>query len=258
MTTAAIRIGHLYPRHMNLYGDRGNILCLQNRCRWRGIETTLTAIEVGEPVDPEAYDLIFVGGGPDREQQRVADDLLGLKADGLRDAAGQGVVVLAVCGGYQLLGHYYRPGEGDDLPGLGLLDLHTEHPGPKVPRCIGNLTATWQTATLVGFENHGGRTFLGPACLPLAKVQHGFGNNGQDGSEGGQQGTVYGTYLHGSFLPKNPEFTDHLLAQALTHAGHDAAPLLTPLDDGLELRARDAAIRLAGEKQDNGLFGWRI
>ena len=253
----AVRIAHLYPRHMNLYGDRGNVLCLQNRCRWRGIDVTVTDVEVGDPLDPDAFDLIFVGGGPDREQQRVAGDLLGRKAAPLRTAVERGVVLLAVCGGYQLLGRYYRPGEGADLPGLGLLDLTTEHPGHQTARCIGNLTATWGDTTLVGFENHGGRTHLGPGCRPLAHVTKGFGNNGQDGTEGAMQGSVYGTYLHGSFLPKNPVFTDHLLAQALQHAGAAHGPL-APLDDTLELRANATAVRLASERLNTGLFGWRI
>ncbi len=255
MTT--LRIGHLYPRHMNLYGDRGNLVCLVNRCRWRGIDVTVEPIGLGDAIDPDRYDLIFVGGGPDREQGRVADDLLSLKADALRAAVERRVVLLAVCGGYQLLGRYYRPGDGADLPGLGLLDLHTEHPGHKVQRCIGNLTATWNGATLVGFENHGGRTHLGPAATPLATVMQGWGNNGVDRTEGATQGTVYGTYLHGSFLPKNPAFTDHLLAQALAHAG--AAPgLLTPLDDSIELRAQETAVRLAGERQSTGFLSWKI
>lgn len=255
MTT--LRIGHLYPRHMNLYGDRGNVLCLVNRCRWRGIDVSVTSIGPGHSMDPAVLDLIFVGGGPDREQGRVADDLLQHKAAALRQAAADGVAMLAVCGGYQLLGRYYRPGEGETLPGLGLLDVHTEHPGHGVARCIGNLTATWNGHTLVGFENHGGRTHLGPDAAPLAQVTRGFGNNGSDGTEGATQGTVFGTYLHGSFLPKNPAFADHLLAIALTHAG--ASPsLLTPLDDGLELRAQQSAVLLAHEKRSNGVFGWRI
>jgi len=253
-----LRIGHLYPHHMNLYGDRGNILCLENRCRWRGIPVAITAVELGDAIDPSGFDLVFVGGGPDREQQRVADDLLHRKADGLRRAVEQGTVVLAVCGGYQLLGRYYHPAEGPDLPGLGLLDVYTEHPGPKVARCIGNLTATWGDATLVGFENHGGRTFLGPGCQPLATVVKGYGNNGQDGGEGAVAGSVYGTYLHGSLLPKNPAFADHLLAEALRHAGEDPAAHLTPLDDALEHRAHATAVRLASERPNTGLFGWRI
>jgi len=255
MTT--IRIGHLYPRHMNLYGDRGNVLCLVNRCRWRGIQAPVTPIGPGDTIDPAALDLIFVGGGPDREQGRVADDLLHSKADALRQAAAEGVAILAVCGGYQLLGRYYRPGEGETLPGLGLLDVHTEHAGLGVARCIGNLTATWNKHTLVGFENHGGRTHLGPAAAPLAQVTRGHGNNGTDGTEGAVQGTVFGTYLHGSFLPKNPAFADHLLALALSHAGADSA-LLTPLDDSLELRAQRSAVELAHQRRSNGLMGWKI
>ncbi len=238
-----IRIAHLYPRHLNLYGDRGNIMCLEARCRWRGLDVSVTEMLPGEPIDPSAFDLIFLGGGPDREQERIADDLREVKGEGLRRAAESGVVVLAVCGGYQLLGHYYRPAEGPDLAGLGLLDLHTIHPGPKARRCIGNIAVSWGEATLVGFENHGGRTYLGSECPPLGKVTAGFGNNGQDGTEGAQQGTVFGTYLHGSLLPKNPQFTDHLLGLALEHRGEDAT--LPPLDDRAERQAHDAAVQLS-------------
>ena len=246
MTT--LHIAHLYPDHMNLYGDRGNVRCLVNRCRWRGIDAQVTPLGPGDPFAPAAYDLVFIGGGPDREQARVAADLTGAKGDGLRRAVEDGVVVLAVCGGYQLLGRYYRPAVGDDLPGLGIFDLHTQHPGPKARRCIGNLVARIDDAeTLVGFENHGGRTYLGPGCQRLARVVHGYGNNGTDGDEGAVYRNAFGTYLHGSLLPKNPIFTDRLLRLALTRHGQEAR--LTPLDDALEAHAHAAAIVLATQSK---------
>lgn len=238
-----IRIAHLYPDHMNLYGDRGNILCLESRCRWRDIPVTITSVDLGDGFTSEAFDIVFVGGGPDREQERIARDLTGPKAGPVRRAVEDGVVFLAVCGGYQLFGHYYRPAEGDDLAGLGVFDLRTEHPGHESRRCIGNLVAKRNDDTLVGFENHGGRTYLGPGCDPLATVTAGFGNNGEDGTEGAAYKNAFGTYLHGSFLPKNPRFADHLISLALERRGDD--PNLPFLDDSLEQRAHDAAVHLA-------------
>ena len=156
------------------------------------------------------------------------------------------MVVLAVCGGYQLLGRYYRPAEGEDLPGLGIFDAWTVHPGPTAKRFIGNVVVRWQGATLVGFENHGGRTFLGPAARPLARVIAGYGNNGRDGTEGAVQANAFGTYLHGSLLPKNPRFADHLIALALARKYGDGE--LPPLDDALEEQAHAEAVRLAVRK----------
>jgi CobQ-like glutamine amidotransferase family enzyme len=239
----SLRLAHLYPKQMNLYGDRGNILCLRRRCEARGIELTVDELEVGEPLDPAGSDLIFIGGAQDREQRRVAADLLAAKGEALRQAVDAGVVVLAVCGGYQLLGRYYRPAEGEDLLGLGVFDAWTVHPGPAAKRFIGNVVVRWQEATLVGFENHGGRTFLGPAARPLARVIAGYGNNGRDGTEGAVQANAFGTYLHGSLLPKNPRFADHLIALALARRyGQDG---LSPLDDVLEEQAHAEAVRLA-------------
>jgi CobQ-like glutamine amidotransferase family enzyme len=242
----SLRLAHLYPKQMNLYGDRGNILCLRYRCEGRGIELTVEELEVGEPLDPTGCDLIFIGGAQDREQRRVAADLLVAKGEALRQAVGAGVVVLAVCGGYQLLGRYYRPAAGEDLPGLGIFDAWTEHPGPEAKRFIGNVVVRWQGATLVGFENHGGRTFLGPAARPLARVIAGYGNNGRDGTEGAVQANAFGTYLHGSLLPKNPRFADHLITLALVRKyGQSDLP---PLDDVLEQQAHAEAVRLAVKK----------
>jgi hypothetical protein len=232
---------------MNLYGDRGNILCLRRRCEQRGITLVVDELELGEGLDPPAYDLIFIGGAQDREQRRVAADLLETKAEALHQAVAEGVVLLAVCGGYQLLGRYYRPAVGEELPGAGVFDLWTEHPGPTARRFIGNVVVRWQGSTLVGFENHGGRTYLGPRARPLATVIAGFGNNGRDGSEGAMQGeNAFGTYLHGSLLPKNPRFADHLIAQALRRRYGEAE--LAPLDDALEERAHAEAVRLATKK----------
>ena len=241
-----LRLAHLYPKQMNLYGDRGNILCLRRRCEARGIELAVDELEIGEVLDPTGYDLIFIGGAQDREQRRVAADLLAAKGEALRHAVAAGVVVLAVCGGYQLLGRYYRPAEGEDLPGLGIFDAWTVHPGPTAKRFIGNVVVRWQGATLVGFENHGGRTFLGPAARPLARVIAGYGNNGRDSTEGAVQANAFGTYLHGSLLPKNPRFADHLIALALARKYGDGG--LPSLDDTLEEQAHAEAVRLAVRK----------
>jgi len=244
---AALRLAHLYPKLMNLYGDRGNILSLRRRCQQRGIALAVDELELGEALDPAAYDLIFIGGAQDREQRRVAADLLGTKAEALHQAVEQGVVLLAVCGGYQLLGRYYRPAAGEELAGAGIFDAWAVHPGPTARRFIGNVVVRWQGATLVGFENHGGRTYLGPSARPLATVIAGFGNNGRDGSEGVVQGeNAFGTYLHGSLLPKNPRFADHLIAQALRRRYGEVE--LSPLDDALEERAHAEAVRLATKK----------
>ncbi len=227
--TPTLRICHLYPDLLNLYGDRGNIMVLTIRARRRGIAVTVIEAGLGDRIDPDATDLFFMGGGEDRQQRIASGDLTQIKQGPLEAAVGSGAVVLGVCGGYQLLGRYYRPAEGDDLPGLGLLDLWTEHPGQGVRRLIGNLVIRPEGGDppLVGFENHGGRTRLGPAARPLGRVLSGFGNNGEDGWEGAVQGRVYGTYLHGPLLPKNPAFADRLIREALTrrHPGIDLAPL---------------------------------
>ncbi|MBM2826446.1 MAG: glutamine amidotransferase [Dehalococcoidia bacterium] len=238
-----LNIAHLYAREMNLYGDRGNIICLTERCRRRGIEAQVREVNLGEPLNPEAYDLIFMGGGQDKEQRQVAQDLQAVKGEALKEAVENGVVALAVCGGYQLMGLYYRPAEGPELPGLGIFDAWTVHPGIRSPRCIGNLVARWQGGPLVGFENHGGRTYLGDGVSPLATVVHGHGNNSEDGTEGAVYKNAFGTYLHGSFLPKNPHFADHLIYLALARKYPDVS--LAPLDDAYEWEAHEAAVRLA-------------
>lgn len=238
-----LRLAHLYPRLMNLYGDRGNILCLCRRCEARDIELVVEELDLGEPLDPTAYDLIFIGGGQDREQRRIAEDLAAAKGEALRRAAEDGVAMLAVCGGYQLFGSYYRTAAGDDLPGIAVLDAWTAHPGEGARRCIGDVAARWEGGTLVGFENHGGRTYLGSGTRPLARVERGFGNNGGDGTEGAVYRNVYGTYLHGALLPKNPRFTDHILRLALERRYGRVE--LAPLDDSIEEAAHAAALRVA-------------
>jgi len=209
-----LTLGHLYPEQLNLYGDRGNIMTLQRRCALRGIEMRVVGLGMGDALAPDEYDMLFIGGGQDKEQAPVAQDLYEMKGIGLWAAIEDNMPVLAVCGGYQLLSHYYRPAEGPDMRGLGVFDAWTIHKGAHVPRCIGDVAIRWNGMTLVGFENHGGRTYLGSA-QPLGTVLKGYGNNAEDGTEGAIYRNTYGTYLHGSLLPKNPHFADHLLILAL-------------------------------------------
>ena len=246
-----LRVVHLYPRLMNIYGDRGNIMCLRHRCEARGIGFELTELGLREPLQPLAHDLIFAGGAQDREQRGVADDLLATKADAVREAVESDVALLAVCGAYQLFGRFYREASGNELPGVGIFDLHTEHPGPSAKRLIGNIVADVLPAverapsllvTIVGFENHGGRTRLGPGASPLARVRHGYGNNGEDGFEGAVYRNAIGTYIHGSLLPKNPLLADEIIRTALRRVHGDIE--LVPIDDRAEERAHAAALRL--------------
>lgn len=236
-----LHIAFLYPDLMNIYGDRGNIIALQRRAEWRGIRVEVHYLTLGDRLDPARDDFYFFGGGQDRQQIAVAHDLQGRKGAQLKEAVEGGAVVLSVCGGYQLLGHYYRPGDGEDLPGIGLFDLHTVA-GNK--RFIGNVVIeTDFIGPLVGFENHSGLTYLGSGTPPLGKTVVGYGNNGQDGGEGARYKTAYGCYLHGSLLPKNPRFTDYLLAQAL--ARRHGLVTLPPLDDVLEVGAQANAVERA-------------
>ena len=221
VTTPTLRIAHLYADEMNIYGDRGNILTLQKRAEWRGIPVEVRAIGRGPAPDLSDIDLIFWGGGQDRDQELVFTDAASHKVDAIKRAIDGGAVVLAVCGGYQLLGEYYVTADGKRLPGLSLVDLHTV-PGPK--RNIGNIVIETnglglQPSTLVGFENHSGKTYLGQGLQPLGRVVRGAGNNGEDGNEGVAAGNVFGTYLHGSLLPKNPHFGDLLIERALARQG---------------------------------------
>src|SRR5438132_3109182 len=242
----ALRIAHLYPDEMNIYGDRGNILTLQKRAEWRGITVVIDAIGRGPAPDLSGIDLIFWGGGQDRDQELVFKDAAEHKVGASRRAIDAGAVVLAVCGGYQLLGESYVTADGKKLPGLGLVDLHTV-PGPR--RNIGNIVIETShlgltPPTLVGFENHSGKTYLGPGLQPLGRVLRGAGNNGDDGFEGVASGNIFGTYLHGSLLPKNPHLADLLIARALRRRSQDA---LDALDDTVELAAHRAVVdRLVG------------
>jgi hypothetical protein len=235
-----LRLGHLYPSQMNIYGDRGNILCLQRRCRLRNIDLEVTALEIGDALQPDAFDLLFIGGAQDREQRLVAEDLLASKG-GLREAVEDGVVFLGVCGGYQLSGRFYRGAGGEEMRGAGVFDLYTLHPGPASRRLIGNLAAEWDGGSLAGFENHGGRTYLGSAVEPLARVVRGYGNDGVSGFEGARYKNAFGSYLHGPLLPKNPAFADRLISLAMQRRYGDGT--LAPLDDTLEQMAHAAALR---------------
>ncbi|HWQ89569.1 MAG TPA: glutamine amidotransferase [Desulfitobacteriaceae bacterium] len=235
-----LNICHLYPDLLDLYGDRGNILTLAARCRWRGIETVIQRASLGDKLDFPQMDILFIGGGSDREQSLLVQDLL-LRKDDLQAAIGDGLVVLTICGGYQLLGLYYQTADGKKIPGLGILDLWTI---AGSQRMIGNVAVELQgisAATLVGFENHSGRTYLGSNLAPLGKVLAGYGNNGQDGTEGVCQGNVFGTYLHGPLLPKNPSFADLLLQKALERRGFTAK--MEPLDDRIEILAHQAMLK---------------
>jgi len=246
--TRPLRIGHLYPDAMNIYGDIGNVRALTQRAAWRGIEVEVVPLQDG-PADVESCDILFMGGGQDRDQSRIFRDFTQHKRHSLQSAVDSGAAVLAVCGGYQLLGHAYTDADGHELEGLGMLDLRSSAGND---RWIGNVVVEvnaelhLQPTTLVGFENHGGRTWLGPGLQPLGRVVAGGGNNGEDGGEGVLHGRVVGTYLHGSLLPKNPQLTDWLLAAGIAHRDGQAEPApLPPLDDGVEQEAHRRAVELA-------------
>ena len=237
-------IGHLYPRLMNMYADRGNVICLAQRCRWRGIDVEVRSLDPGPSDSDSDLDIVLIGGGQDREQHLASQDLVESKGPELRAALGDGLVALAVCGGYQLFGEYYRDHTGTELRGIAVLPVYTVHPGAAAQRCIGNVVTTWGAENLVGFENHGGRTYLRDPAAALATVVKGFGNNGEDRTEGARWKNVFGTYLHGSLLPKNPVFADHLILTALQR--RYGAAVLPPLDDALEATARERAIKISG------------
>jgi CobQ-like glutamine amidotransferase family enzyme len=238
---STLRLCALYPELMNIYADRGNIAVLRARCEWRGIGFELGSATLGDPLDPDAHHFFYMGGGQDRDQIAVAHDMVATKRDALHAAAHRGAVVLAVCGGYQLLGHSYELG-GDQLPGVGLVDLHTvREPGPRlIGNCAIEANLGGGKRVIAGFENHGGRTFLGTGERPLGRVLSGHGNNGRDGFEGVHRRNVIGTYLHGPLLPKNVWLADRLIELAL---GIELEPLR---DDGLEEAAHASARRAAG------------
>lgn len=241
-----LRLAHLYPDVMNIYGDRGNVIALRYRCEQRGIALEVDEINVGDSFQAAEYDLVLIGGGQDREQRRIADDLVA-KGSGIRAAVDDGLPVLAVCGGFQLFGHRYVDHEGGIIPGIGVFDLETRHPGPRADRCIGDVVMASDLGELVGFENHGGRTYLAPGQAPLGRVRRGYGNNAQDGTEGARTRNAFGTYLHGSLLPKNPALADELLRLALRRRYGDAAEL-APLDDVAERSAHGSAAAVAGRR----------
>lgn len=261
-----LRLCALYPDLMNIYADRGNVLMLQRRCAWRGIGFTLSECGLGEQLDPKAHDLIYLGGGQDRDQLLCAKDMREVKGDALREAAVDGATILGVCGGYQLLGSSYELGPGEVIEGVGLLDVSTVR--DRGPRLIGNVAIEVELGggdgcgsgddpmtggaasharrrlkgVLAGFENHGGRTRLGAGQRPLGKVLKGHGNDGDSGFEGAVSGSVIGTYLHGPLLPKNVWFADWLIATALRMEVSG----LERLDDALEDAAHESALRAAG------------
>jgi len=238
-----LKIGWLYGAKMNIYGDRGNVVALSQRARWRGIESEVVEIGLNQPL-PDDIDVFFFGGGQDQEQVAVSRDLQGEKGERLKQAVEEGAAVLSICGGYQLLGHEYRPHDAEPLPGIGLFDA-VSTAGPE--RFIGNVVIESEWGQLVGFENHSGLTHLGPSASPMGKVVVGRGNNGQDGMEGARYKHALGCYLHGALLPKNPALTDWLITAGLTRRYGDVA--LAPLDDAIEQRAQSAAISRAKESR---------
>ena len=238
-----LTICHLYPDLLDLYGDRGNILALAARCRWRGIEAVIQQASLGEDLDFMGMDILFLGGGSDREQGLLVQDLMRREHE-LRKAIENGLVVLSICGGYQMLGNYYQMAGGEKIPGLGILDVWTIA-GAK--RLIGNVVveldenvSVHKFKTLVGFENHSGKTYLGEGVKPLGKVLFGHGNNGEDQAEGVRYRNVFGTYLHGPLLPKNPHLADLLLELAIRRRGGET-PVIE-LDDRLEKLAHEAML----------------
>jgi CobQ-like glutamine amidotransferase family enzyme len=243
-----LRVLSLYPEQMNIYADRGNILFLQRRCEWRGIEFRWDGAGPGASIDPSSHDVFYIGGGQDRDQRAVAADMVETKQAALTEAVGDGAALLAVCGGYQLLGESYQLGE-ETLPGLGLADLRTVR--EEGSRLIGNVAIETELGgekrLLAGFENHGGRTYLGAGARPLGRVVpgHGHGNNGGDGFEGVWEKNMVGTYLHGPLLPKNAWLADLLIELALERR-YGERPRLEPLPDELERAAHASARAAAG------------
>ncbi|MEP6871295.1 MAG: glutamine amidotransferase [Anaerolineaceae bacterium] len=244
-----LRVAHLYPDVMNIYGDRGNVIALRYRCEARGIGFQLTEVNVGDPFNPAEIDLVLIGGGQDREQRRIADDLVA-RGPALKAAIDDGLAALAVCGGFQLFGHRYVDQEGGIIPGIGVFDLETRHPGPVADRCIGDVVLATEAGEVVGFENHGGRTYLAPGQPAFGAVVRGFGNNAEDGQEGARYQNAFGTYLHGSLLPKNPALADELIRLALERRYGEAIEL-DPLDDASERYAHAVAVGVA-ERRSRG------
>ena len=242
-----LNICHLYPDVLNLYGDGGNVICMRRRLQWRGIAVNVASCRIGDPLRASDYDLFFIGGGQDFEQEVLLQDLGGGKGEEIKAAVEDGKTFLAICGGYQILGNSYRTWDGVTCGFLGAIDIETVG---KKERMIGNYVFTCDElggTTVVGFENHSGRTYLGSGVHPIGKVLAGFGNNGEDHTEGARYRNVFGTYSHGCLLPKNPALADHILKTALERK-YGAAEL-SPLDDSLEQSAHDAMVaRLLNEK----------
>ena len=242
MSTTKLQICHLYPDLLNLYGDRGNILCFRRRLEWRGLECEVTEVGAGDTADFTKFDLIFIGGGQDFEQEVLLSDLRAGKDRELKAAIEDGRAVLAICGGYQMLGNYYKTWDGQQCDFIGAIDLYTI--GSK-ERMIGNFAFRCGEdsggSTVVGFENHSGKTYLGTGVEPLGTILAGGGNNGADGTEGVRYRNVFGTYSHGPVLPKNPAFCDHILETAFRRK--DDSFRLPPLDDAVENAAHDAMVK---------------
>lgn len=240
-----LRIAWLYPDLMSTYGDRGNIIILKKRCEWRGIEVSIEEVTLETPVSKlKQCDLLFMGGAQDRQQKLAGEDFLKRKGPVVKEMVELGIPALFVCAAYQAVGHYYKPYLGNPIPGPGIFDLHTEHPGDQAKRLIGNVVAELivpdklQGKTIVGFENHGGRTYLGEKMHPLAIVVAGYGNNGKDGFEGAMYKNALGCYFHGPLLPKNPHIADWLITKAL-EVKYEQEIALEKLNDDLEWQAHE-------------------
>lgn len=234
-----LNIAHLYPELLNIYGDKGNVLAFSKRCSWRGIKVNVFDINIGDKIDPDFFDFYFIGGGQDKQQIIVSEELL-LQKENLLEARDKMAVFLAICGGFQLFGHYYRPHNAEDIKGISLIEAYTIAGNT---RFIGNVTIETDFLTpspLVGFENHSGLTYLKGETKPLGTVKTGNGNNSQDKSEGAVYKNIFGTYLHGSLLPKNPHFTDYLIKLSLQRRYGKVN--LEPLNDEIELLAHNKAI----------------
>ncbi|MBI2195800.1 MAG: cobalamin biosynthesis protein CobQ [Candidatus Levybacteria bacterium] len=242
----SLTIGWLYPDLMSTYGDRGNIITLQRRCEWRNIKTQIRRLDVGfDEKRLATCDILFMGGAQDTQQKIVSRDFSTEKRILLKKLIEAGIPGLYICGAYQFLGKYYKEADGTIIKGLGILDLYTKNPGENSPRLIGNIAIKILSTTLVGFENHGGRTYIADKELALGKVVKGFGNNGEDRTEGIMYKNSVGTYLHGPVLPKNPKLADFLIAKAL-EVKYENKIKLEPLDDTLELKARTVIAKRLG------------
>lgn len=242
-----LTIAWLYPDLMSTYGDRGNIIALQKRCEWRDIGVQVEEITLEtENNKLKTCNLIFMGGAQDRQQKIAGEDFLKRKGPVIKQMVDNGIPALFVCAAYQAVGHDYKPYQGEPIPGPGIFDLYTEHPGDQAKRLIGNVVAKMlapaelKGKTIVGFENHGGRTHLGPKLQPLAKVINGNGNNGEDGFEGASYKNAIGSYFHGPLLPKNPHVADWLIGKALK-IKYSRQIVLSKLDDDFEMSAHEAA-----------------